>query len=120
MTSPLILTDYACVPACKSCREAGTCVRASDPAVMLADYKAGAPLPYWAPNAEPDTLLKCGCTVPWPIVTLIARGRPIFCSEHGWQKGIPETEIQRTRRLFKKLLGEAYEGAKVFPDVPPF
>jgi hypothetical protein len=52
----------------------------------------------WTPNQEPDTLLVCGCTIPWPIVALVGSGgKQVMCSDHGQQR-VTGKEIARCKR----------------------
>jgi len=72
----------------------------------------------WQPNMEPDTLLQCGCTVPWPILALVGSGgKRVICSDHGRQH-VTEKEVRRCNRLLKAALEESDQ--LTLEDIPPF
>lgn len=110
----MILTDYACVPPCKACRESEECANISQ-AIALDYYPERVE---WQPNMEPDVLLTCGCTIPWPIVALLgSNGKQVNCDLHGW-KGVSQSKITEMQRTLKRLL-PGYKMQKL-PDVPQF
>ena len=88
---------------------------------------AGALLPpapkvsQWSPNREPDTLLKCGCSIPWPIITLLGSGkgyvekRDVWCDLHGWQKVSDKDKADAKKRQRKAL-----QRQETLPDEPTF
>jgi hypothetical protein len=56
----------------------------------------------WVPNREEDTILKCGCVLPWPVVALVGTGgKQVVCSDHGVQS-VTGKEIQRCKALAKE------------------
>jgi hypothetical protein len=117
----LILTDYACIPVCKACREAVSCPKASLTATLRADYTSE-PLPEWRPNMEPLTMLSCGCGIPWPIVTLIGSGSPryVYCDTHGVFKAkLTRKQVDAASKKMKQALRET-TGQNKFPEDPPF
>jgi hypothetical protein len=56
------------------------------------------------PNREPDTPLKCGCKIPWPIVQAFGGNIHglVECSEHGWQPKITLKDIAAAKRAGKE------------------
>lgn len=71
----------------------------------------------WTPNREPDTLLKCGCTIPWPVTAMIGTGgKQVVCSEHGVQS-VTKKEITRCNRALKNHVSS---GQLTLDDIPPF
>lgn len=58
------------------------------------------------PNREKPTPLRCGCEIPWPIVTLLgtqAAGKrgDVHCDIHGWQP-VSQQEKARANQLARK------------------
>lgn len=110
----MILTDYACVPVCKTCKESGNCPDASKASVLLADFKADQKVPYWAPNMEPDRRLKCGCTIWWPIIHVFgANIDTVICDLHGITKLLEDKKPAKKR-------GKTNDGNSPELDIPPF
>ena len=116
MSSPLILTEYACEKPCKYCRLTQKCPRVS--AETGAEHAITERLPAWFPNREKDTLLRCGCLIPWPIVQAFGQRihGQVWCSQHGWQAKLTETDIKNARKVARKEAG----GQTEFADIPPF
>jgi hypothetical protein len=77
----------------------------------------------WFPNREPDTLLKCGCWIPWPIVSLLGNQKDgkhgdVHCDIHGWQ-AVAEKEKARARKGMKQCRN-TNPNQSTLPDIPPF
>lgn len=76
------------------------------------------------PANEPDTILKCGCAIPWPVIQLIGSrsrtGAPqIQCDIHGWQH-VADTEIKAAKKRGKDAQKCATPNQSILPDTPPF
>lgn len=109
MTGPLILTDYACVPPCKPCKESGECQKAST--IVPPPPPLDGP---FLPGDLDRTSLKCGDSIPWPVITLLGSGGLVWCSEHGWQK-VTKKETDAAKKRAKKRATESDQ-----LDIPPF
>lgn len=73
----------------------------------------------WQPNMEPDTIVKCGCRIPWPVVSLLGKQKDgnhgdVWCDLHGWQ-AVTEKEKARARKGMKQC-----QPSSPTLDIPPF
>lgn len=114
MTSPLIQTEFACTTQCKYCRVTGHC-----PKVNIADEYVNTPRAprAWNPSdGSEDAVLRCGDTIPWPIIRCFAGDMigKIWCSQHGWQPKLTKEQIDKAKK--KKIKKEG----NTFDDIPPF
>jgi hypothetical protein len=104
-----------CIPSCLSCKARGQCPEplAAGPVAVPANQHIGMRQP-WRPNDHSeDIYASCGCTVPWPAVTMLIQAkRNVFCSQHGWHTITP-AKIKQAQ----KLMGTFYLPSL---DIPPF
>lgn len=122
--SNLIQVSFACVPACKACRETGECPKAFDvPASERVETRlsaTGAWFLYGPGGCLPSITLPCGCHgIPWPLWHQMGDDFvTITCDKHGEQK------LSKNWRAKTKREGLAYERSREVPsgqlDIPPF
>lgn len=90
--------EYACDPACVPCRKGAACTVKPAKPVRIRQNNEIDPIP-----------LLCGCTVPYPVITLLgSRPKKVWCDLHnGWYS------IQKPKKPKKK------SGEKTL-DIPDF
>lgn len=72
----------------------------------------------WSPNMDKDILLKCGCFIPWPVVTLMGSGGQVHCEQHGWQH-VTKQETDRARKV-TQCHADTSQTQSTLDDLPPF
>jgi hypothetical protein len=75
------------------------------------------PRAYWAPNTETPVLLKCGCSIPWPVLTLVGSGgKVVLCEQHGQQE-VTQKDVTDAKRKAKQW--ECTDDQSIL-DLPPY
>lgn len=93
-----------CLPSCKACRESGACPKgdAPDSAFPASETVPKSRIPSIRNEMFKDTPLKCGCLIPWPIVSLLGTGGKIVkCDLHGWQP-VTQRMVAEGKKMVKK------------------
>lgn len=109
------MPEMACVPACKTCREAGLCTRYVDvPATERYVVRE------WAPNRIPKILLPCGhMEIPWPLVHYFGQHfSVVYCHKCGEDIQIPDDWKKKQAKKTAKLAAQV--GLNPQLDIPPF
>jgi hypothetical protein len=120
------MTEFACEKPCKYCTVTGSCKRLAE---AQWQYQAQTPelagqvvtMPAWRPGAsgQEDAALKCGDTIPWPIIQAFGQQihGQIWCSEHGWQPRLKKSDIEKAR---KAAAARKKKASDTFDDIAPF
>jgi hypothetical protein len=77
------------------------------------------PMRPWSPNMEKNTPLKCGCSIPWPVITLLGSGGKVHCDLHGWQHVTNDT-VTKAKQRARKEKKQCLNPDQLAMDPPPF
>jgi hypothetical protein len=78
------------------------------------------PIKPWYPSMEEPIPLHCGCSIPWPVITLLGSGGKVQCDLHGWQPPITKKEIEKAKQRARKAKKCHDPNQQILSDVPPF
>lgn len=95
------MTEFWCVPACISCKQADTCAKTFEiPADEIVRFRD-----LFRPSRMDRCWLPCGCDgIPWPIIeTLGLNIVEILCNRHGWVKGTKNWKVKAQREAHKRV-----------------
>lgn len=115
------MTDYACDKPCRYCTVTGKCPRKRISFPAEAEQAVRVMTRAWNPNdGSEDAHLKCGCTIPWPIIQWfggLIHGQ-VWCNVHGYQPKITKADIEKARKAARRYAAQQSQGT--LDDVPPF